>query len=405
MLPSLGAFADAVIVAAGSSSRMGGQDKSRASIGGRPALQWAVEAMRGASVVRRVIVVTAPERLADLQAEPWIGAADVTLVAGGDRRQDSVASGVRAAGSAVVLVHDAARPLATSGLADRVAHAAAMHGAAIPVLPVVDSLKRVTDGLVTDAPDRSTLFRAQTPQGARRELLMAAIDAFADGPDMFRDEQELLARQGVPVVTVPGEPGALKITEPADLDYVRALARDRTVGHDAPAPDRSTGVAPGRAMSYGWGSDSHPFGSLDGLRLAGLEIPEAPRLHGHSDGDVALHAVSDGLLAAARMGDLGRLFPDTDAATRGIDSRELLRAVVTRLGAAGLAPASLDLTIVGARPRLGGARLERMRGILADLLGIDPATVAVQASTGNLSGDEGAGRTISAQALVGVLPA
>ena len=102
------------------------------------------------------------------------------------------------------------------------------------------------------------------------------------------------------------------------------------------------------------------------------------------------------------MGDLGRLFPAGDAATRGIDSRELLRQVVTRVGAAGFRPMSLDLTITGARPRLGGSRLDQMRGILAELLGLEPDAIAVQASSGNLSGDDGAGRTISASALVGV---
>ena len=405
MLPARGGFADAVIVAAGSSSRMGGQDKSRASIGGRPALRWAVDAMRGAATVRRVIVVAAPDRLVDLRAEPWIDTPGVTVVAGGARRQDSVANGVRAADASVVLVHDAARPLATSALADRVAQAAAIHGAAIPVLPVVDSLKQVTDGLVTATADRATLFRAQTPQAARRELLTAAIEAFADGPDVFRDEQELLARHGIAVVTVPGEPDALKITEPEDLDYVRSLARKRDAAGDRPDLEAAGAQLSRAPIRYAWGSDSHPFGSLDGLRLAGLEIPEAPRLHGHSDGDAALHAVCDGLLAAARLGDLGRLFPAGEAATRGIDSRELLRTVVTRLGSVGLRPASLDLTIVGARPRLGGGRLERMRSILAELLGIDLAEVAVQASSGNLSGDEGAGRTISTTALVGVVPA
>jgi len=389
MVLSSGAYADAIIVAAGSSRRMGGEDKSDASIEGRPALRWAIDAMRGATSVRRVIVVTAADRMHDLQQQAWIQDAAITVVVGGPRRQDSVASGVRVADGAVVLVHDAARPLATSGLIDRVAEAAAMHGAAIPVLPVIDSLKEVTDGLVTSAADRSRLFRAQTPQGARRELLTAAIDAFADGPDLFGDEQELLARHGVSVVTVPGESAALKITEPLDLDIVRAIAHGPLT----------------RPIRYAWGTDSHPFGSLDGLRLAGLDIPEAPRLHGHSDGDAALHAVCDGLLAAARMGDLGRLFPATDAGTRDIDSRELLRHVVVRVGQAGLQPASLDLTIIGARPRLGSARLERMRAILADLLGTDEAGVAVQASTGNLSGDEGAGRTISATALVGVVPA
>ena len=207
MLPPNGGFADAVIVAAGASSRMGGMDKSQAPILGRPALRWAVDAMRAATTVRRIIVVTAPERLADLQAASWITEADVLLVPGGTRRQDSVARGVRRADAEVVLVHDAARPLATAALMDRVADAAARHGAAIPVVPVPDSLKLVANGQVTGTADRSTLFRAQTPQGARRELLLAAVDAWADGPELFGDEQELLARDGVPVVAVAGRIG------------------------------------------------------------------------------------------------------------------------------------------------------------------------------------------------------
>ena len=232
-----------------------------------------------ARAVRRIIVVTSADRRPGLEAIPWITESAVTVVTGGARRQDSVASGVRAADGDVVLVHDAARPLASSGLIDRVAEAAAIHGAAIPVLPVIDSLKQVRHGLISGTADRSVLFRAQTPQGARRDLLTAAIDAFADGPDLFGDEQEMLARHGVPVVSVPGEPAALKITEPWDLDVVRALA------HGPVTP----------AIRYAMGTDSHPFGSLDGLRLAGLDIPEAPRLHGHSDGDAALHAVCEAI--------------------------------------------------------------------------------------------------------------
>ena len=177
-------FADAVIVAAGAGLRMGGVDKSAIVIGGRPMLRWAVDAMRAAASVRRVVVVTAAERVASVRALPWLPA-DVGVIAGGERRQDSVAAGVRATDAEVVLVHDAARPLASSSLADRVAEAASTHGAAIPVLPVPDSLKRVADGIVTAAVDRAGVVRAQTPQGARRELLLRAVDALAGGPETF----------------------------------------------------------------------------------------------------------------------------------------------------------------------------------------------------------------------------
>jgi len=376
-------FADAVIVAAGAGMRMGGIDKSAVPVLGRPMLRWAVEAMRAARSVRRVVVVTSPERLASVRELPWLPA-DVAVIPGGERRQDSVAAGVRATDAEVVLVHDAARPLASATLADRVAETAATHGAAIPVLAVADSLKRVTDGFVTGALDRTGVARAQTPQGARRELLSPAIEALASGSETFGDEAELLARHGIPVVAVPGEPAALKVTDQADLPVVEAFAR-------------------GAPLRRGWGADSHPFGPGDGLRLGGIEIPEAPRLHGHSDGDVVLHALCDALLGAARMGDLGRMFPAGDPRTRGIDSRELVLEVAARLSGAGLRPVRADVAIRGARPRLGGERLDRMAASIASLLDLSPAAVAVSAGTGNLSGDEGAGRVVSATTLVEVL--
>ena len=225
-------FADAVIVAAGSGLRMGGIDKSSLAVAGRPMLRWAVEAMRRARSVRRVIVVTAPERVADVRGLSWL-TPDDTVVAGGARRQDSVAAGVLATDGEVVLVHDAARPLASAALVDRVASAAARHGAAIPVLAVVDSLKRILDGVVTGTLDRAGVARAQTPQGARREVLLPAVEALAHGPEAFGDEAELLARHGVPVMTVPGEQAALKVTDPEDLPLAEALAAASAVRRHA----------------------------------------------------------------------------------------------------------------------------------------------------------------------------
>ena len=167
---------------------------------------------------------------------------------------------------------------------------------------------------ITGVTPRQHLVRAQTPQGAQRALLLAALDAHADGPETFGDEAELLGRMGVPVVTVPGETTNLKVTMADDLALARAIA---------------DGAAP--RVRYAGGSDSHPFGPADGLRLGGIGIDEAPRLAGHSDGDVALHAICDALLAASGRGDLGRLFPAGDPATRGIDSRDLLREVVEQM--------------------------------------------------------------------------
>jgi 2-C-methyl-D-erythritol 2,4-cyclodiphosphate synthase len=202
----------------------------------------------------------------------------------------------------------------------------------------------------------------------------------------FRDEAELLMHDGVVVTTVAGEPRNLKVTLPEDLTLARQLVGERDTRRSAA------------------GHDSHPFGPGDGLRLGGLVIDRAPRLHGHSDGDVVIHALCDGLLAASGTGDLGRLFPAGDPSTKDIDSRLLLADVVRRLAAAGLQAHSIDVTITAARPRLGGQRLDAMARALADLTGVPVARVSITAGTGNLSGDEGAGRVISASCLVSVVP-
>jgi 2-C-methyl-D-erythritol 4-phosphate cytidylyltransferase/2-C-methyl-D-erythritol 2,4-cyclodiphosphate synthase len=378
------AFADAVIVAAGASQRMAGVDKLSADLAGRPLLRWTVDAMASASSVAGLIVVVARDAADRLAGEPWIVASGARVVTGGERRQDSVRAGVKASSAEVVLVHDGARPFPDRSLVEAVAQAAARDGAAIPVLPVADTLKRVDGDRVVDGPPRTGLGRAQTPQGARRGLLLAAFASAGDGGD-FSDEAALLAAAGVPVTAVPGDPENIKVTEPADLELARAIAASR--------------VGP---LRLGTGHDSHPFGPEDGLRLGGIEIAEAPRLAGHSDGDTALHAIADALLAATSNGDLGRLFPPGDPATRGGDSRQLLRTVVERIGAQGARPASVDLALQGARPHLGAERLDAMRRAIADLLDVPPERVSVTASTGNLSGDEGAGRVITAAALVTV---
>ena len=151
----------------------------------------------------------------------------------------------------------------------------------------------------------------------------------------------------------------------------------------------------------GFSTDTHPFGPGDGLRLGGLEIPAAPRLHGHSDGDAALHAICGALLGASGLGDLGTAYPADERTRRGIASSELLRGIVGRLADAGWRPVAVDLTILGGRPRIA-EHLPRMRTTIADLLGVEPEAVSVKASTGNLSGDTGAGRVIEAQALATV---
>jgi 2-C-methyl-D-erythritol 4-phosphate cytidylyltransferase/2-C-methyl-D-erythritol 2,4-cyclodiphosphate synthase len=381
--------ADAVIVAAGSSRRMGGLDKLLAPIGGRPLIAWTIAALVAAPSLRRVVVVTAPDRVGEWQAASWLPGVDA-VVAGGPTRQASVANGVRrlvstdpAGGHRPVLVHDGARPLVTAALIGRIVDAVEAHGAALPVLPVAETLKRVDEGRVVETVDRGALAAAQTPQGARRDLLLRAWEMFPpDGGREFTDEAGLLEACKIPVHAIPGDPANLKVTLPDDLRRV-----ERTL---SPV-----------AARVGFGHDSHPFGPGSPLHLGGVVVDGVPALHGHSDGDVALHAVADALLGAGGLGDLGRLFPADGRTPSGIASDELLRAVVGRLATVGLAPASIDLVIIGARPRLG-ERLDEMRAAIAAAVGVEAGLVSVKASTGNLAGDEGAGRSISARAIATV---
>ncbi|HET9085524.1 MAG TPA: 2-C-methyl-D-erythritol 2,4-cyclodiphosphate synthase, partial [Candidatus Limnocylindrales bacterium] len=283
-------------------------------------------------------------------------------------------------GERVVLIHDGARPAASPALIDAVVAAARRHGAAIPALPVGETLKRVTDGRIDATVDRTDLVAAQTPQGVRRSLLREALASNDARDGTWTDEAALLEACRIAVHVVPGDPANLKVTVPADLDRATSLL----VG----SVPRRTGI----------GHDVHPFGPGEPLRLGGVEIAGAPRLHGHSDGDVALHAVADALLGAASLGDLGRLFPAGPDTPRGVDSRSLLDTVVVRLRDAGWRPASIDVTIVAARPRLAG-HLDAMRAAIAGGVGLPVDAVGLKASTGNLEGAEGGGRAISALAI------
>ena len=367
---------------------MGGVDKLTATVNGRPLLAWTLDALAASPVVARIVVV------GDVNDVSWLPAKVTQHVPGGSRRQESVASGIEALRGRtrghrhddridrVVLVHDGARPMISTSLIESVVRAAEVHGAAIPVIPVLDTVKRLDGEHVAGTLDRTSLATAQTPQGVRISLLLDAYERFPpEGPQTWTDEAALLEACDIPVHAVPGDPANFKVTIREDLDRAAVLLGRTTAS-------RRTGI----------GQDSHPFGPGSPLRLGGIEIAAAPALYGHSDGDVVLHAVADALLGAAGAGDLGRLFPAGPATPRGADSRELLAAVVARLAGDGWRPTGLDLTIVAARPRLG-PHLDLMCEAIASILGVDVDAVNVKASTGNLDGAEGAGRAISATAI------
>ena len=387
MAPPTGTPADAIVVAAGASTRMAGIDKLLAPIGDRPLLAHAILALTASPAVGSTVVVTTDERRDMLLAGGWLPDR-TSFVSGGVRRQDSVRAGFEALERAnpdpteerVVLIHDGARPAASLALVEAVIEATRRHGAAIPALPVGETLKRVEGGRIESTVDRTDLVAAQTPQGVRRGLLREALASRAALDGTWTDEAALLEACRIAVHVVPGDPANLKVTVPADLDRAASIL----VGSAA----HRTGI----------GHDVNPFGPGGPLRLGGVEIAGAPRLHGHSDGDVALHAIADALLGAASLGDLGRLFPAGPETPRGVDSRSLLDTVVVRLRDAGWRPSSIDLTIVAGRPRLA-EHLDAMTAAIAGAVGLPAQAVGVKASSGNLEGAEGGGRAISALAI------
>ena len=384
--------ADAVVVAAGVSERMGGVDKLAWTVAGRPLLAHTLAALASDPVVHRIVLVTAPHRVEELRAASWLPASVVTVVAGGASRDRSVDAGILALEGLpgepdrVVLVHDGARPILPVGLVADVARAAAIHGAAIPAVPIAETVKRVVDGRIEATVDRTGLMAAQTPQAARLDLLGRARRSPVAATTAWTDEAALLEACRIPVHVIPGDPRNLKVTVPADLVRVARELEPHAAGR-----------------RHGIGQDSHPFGPGAPLQLGGVTIDGVPRLAGHSDGDVALHAVADALLGAAGLGDLGRWFPAGPATPVGAASAELLRAIVRALADRELRPTGVDLTIVAGRPRLAD-RLDAMRDAIAGLLDLPSGAVNVKASSGNLDGSEGAGRTISALALASVGP-
>lgn len=234
---------DAIVLAAGGSQRMGVFDKCFAEVLGRPLVAWTVESVAAARSVRRVVLVARPTEVERLQGEAWVVDVGATVVAGGERRQESVAAGVESSDADVVVIHDGARPLATAALVDAVAEAAIAHGVGLPLVPLVESLRRLRHHSIVDWIDRYGLNLAQTPQAIRRDLL---LDAYVRhdpwGPDPIIDETLLVQMNGHPVTPVPGERANLKVTLPDDLEIVRAVLSARLAASPAAELHRETGA-------------------------------------------------------------------------------------------------------------------------------------------------------------------
>ncbi len=385
-----------IVVAAGSGQRLGaGAPKAFVGLDGRTILRRALEQVF-AGPLAQVVVVAPADRVGDARTDAELAAGErhdlVSVVAGGQTRQASVAAGLAAVWPDVeyVLVHDAARALTPPAVFGRVVAALEAGAvAALPVLPVIDTIKRVADGVVVAAVDRSVLAAAQTPQGFRRSVLDAA---YASADADHTDDAALVQASGGVIVTVPGDDHAFKITTPADLERARRLVAGAS-GEAAASPPALPRV--------GIGTDVHAFGGDGDLWLAGLEWPGEPALYGHSDGDAVAHAIVDAVLAAAGLGDIGTHFGTSAPEYAGAHAGAFLARTRQLVERAGFRIGNVSVQVQANRPRFAARRAEA-EAVLSAALG---APVAVSATTTDGLGFTGAGEGVSAFAVALVVPA
>ena len=374
----------ALIVAAGRGERFGGTlPKQYAGLDGIPVLRRSILAFADHPAVEGVQAVIGPED-DDLYAAAAAGLDLLPPAVGAATRQATVRNGLESLvhlAPAKILIHDAARPLVSEAVIDRVARALDTHAAVLPVVPVVDTLKRVEGGMVTGEADRSHLARAQTPQGFRFADILKAHRAASGGN--YTDDAAVAAAAGLEVVTVEGEERNLKLTLPEDLQTAERL------------------LVGGTRWRTGLGFDVHAFAPERPLILCGVSIPHELGLVGHSDADVAFHAITDAILGTIAAGDIGSHFPPNDAQWRDADSARFLRHAAAILAARGGRIENVDLVIVCERPRIGPYRAA-MAARTGEVLGIASDRVSIKATTSEGLGFTGRGEGIAAQAVVSV---
>lgn len=379
---SLPPFA-AIVVAAGKGLRVGGEvPKQFRLLRGKPVLRWSIEALTHAGA-DSIIVVVSPDARAAAEAA-LTGCAGVRLVDGGATRQESVHNGLEALAEAApdrVLIHDAARPDLPEAVIARLLAALDGHPGAIPVLPVVDSIAVAGEGgVMAGKAERELLRRVQTPQAFRYPAILAAHRAWEGAPDAGDDAQVLMASNGSALL-VDGDERLKKITFAEDL-------MDQTATPDS-----------GPAFRIGQGFDVHRLEAGEELWLGGVVIPHDKGLAGHSDADVALHAITDAVLGAVGEGDIGTHFPPSDPQWRGARSGRFLEHAVSLARTAGYAIANVDLTLICEAPKIGPHR-PAMRAEVARLMALDEGAVSIKATTTEKLGFTGRGEGIAAQAIV-----
>lgn len=384
-----------IVPAAGSGTRMRlaspGLSKQYLPFGTGTVLTTTLHALWQADLLTGLVVVVPEADVStithELQALPFADA--VQVVAGGATRQESVRCGLEAIpqDAEYVVVHDAVRPLVKGEVLVRVIEAAKVHGAATAGLPITDTVKRAdSGGTITETIDRTGLWSIQTPQAFRAELLREAHRVAVAQGAQYTDDAGMVEAIGQPVKVVEGDPRNIKLTLPSDLQLAQAWYRKEEEG---------------AAVRVGIGYDVHRLEEGERLILGGVEIPHTHGLVGHSDADVLAHAVTDALLGAVALGDIGQHFPDTDPKYKGADSMELLKAVVDLLAQHGWRPMQMDAVVAAQRPKLAPF-IPAMRKSLAAALQLDEGAVSVKATTTERLGFVGREEGIEVRCVVTV---
>ena len=370
----------ALIVAAGSGSRMGGGvPKQFRRLAGKPVLAHAVDGFLAHPAVHavRVVIGQGQEQL----AREALGNAEVgAFIAGGETRSESVRNGLAAIADGVVLVHDAARLACPLTVSDRLIEALASHDGAVPVLPVADTLSRASE-LLGEPIDRDGAVRVQTPQAFRRDALLAAYGQWSG--DAPTDEATVARAYGLSVAAVEGDPALEKLTSEADFQRAELMLEAR--------------LTPRTGMGF----DVHAFAGAGPIMMGGIAVPHDRGLAGHSDADVVLHAVTDALLGAAGLGDIGEHFPPSDPQWKGAASDHFLMHAAGLIRSNGGLIDHVDCTVICEEPKVGPHRAA-MRARVAEILGLPAGAVSIKATTTERLGFTGRREGIAAQAVASI---
>ena len=383
--------AEAIILAGGSGARMGA-DKQYLPLAGRPMIEWTVEAFTASGLFSKVILALGPENL--LKHGPAWEKAGVRVAPAGATRTESLRNAFKliSPGAALVAVHDGARPLVDAPLIKACLEKADEAGAAVPAVPLKDTVKKVSPGGAEfeSTPDRSSLMAVQTPQCYRREVI-AAILAAAGGKD-YSDESQVLEKLGIRAAVVRSSYRNIKVTTPEDLIIAEAFMKDeKTVSTRAKIP----------LARAGFGYDIHRLVEGRPLILGGVKIEHSKGLLGHSDGDVVLHSICDALLGSISAGEIGVYFPPTDLTLMGISSIVIAEKTLEVLNAKKARIINVDVTILAEEPKLK-PHYENIRNSVAKILKMDTADVSIKAKSREGLGDIGHGEAIVCYAVASV---